>query len=131
MFNRIKILTLLQLGNKMKLDTMSNKKKKALKIFLLVCLVGVITAVIYFALGFVKSTLSLPINMGMLTFVLFVTQGISIVSTTNALLGSLYQGKDNVILLSYPAKHNEVFISKLIVEYLRELKRACFSCYQH
>ena len=126
MLKRIYILTLLQLGNKIGVKENVNKKKVALGIFLRALLVLGICAGIYFALGFIKSTLYLPINMGMLTFLLFISQILSIISSTTALMNSLYNSKDNAILLSYPAKHNEVFISKLIVEYLRELKKSIF-----
>lgn len=126
MLNRIKILTMLQLGNKVKMSNNKSKKMIALRIFLMFILFCGITAGIYFVLGFIKSTLYLPINKGMLTFVLFITQIFSIVSTTNALMNSLYASKDNAILLAYPANHNEVFISKLVVEYVRELKKSLF-----
>lgn len=126
MFSRIKTLTLLQLGNKIKISNNKSKKSTLLKVFLLSLLAIAITAGIYFVLGFIKGTLFLPINKGMLTFIIFVTQLLSIITTTNALMHSLYQSKDNAILLAYPANHNEVFLSKLIVEYLRELKKSLF-----
>ena len=126
MFTRLKILTLLQLGNKIKVSETMSKKKIALGIFLRFLLVCVVTFGIYFVLNFIKTTLFLPINMGMLTFLLFIAQIFSVIYTTNSFMHSLYQSKDNAILLAYPAKHNEVFISKLIVEYLRELKKSLF-----
>lgn len=126
MFTRLKILTLLQLGNKMKVSEFNNKKKVALGIFFKFLLICLITFGLYFAFSFIKTKLYLPINMGMLTFLLFITQIFSLIATTNSLMNSLYQSKDNTILLAYPAKHNEVFISKLIVEYIRELKKAIY-----
>lgn len=123
MFNRIKILTLLQLGNTMQITKNNDKKKIFLFFFLRACLVVGITAAIYFLLTLIKNVLFLPVNMGMLTFFLFVTQVISIIATANSLMHSLYTSKDNAILLSYPAKPDEVFFSKLIVEYLREIKK--------
>lgn len=121
MFNRIKILTLLQLGNTFKITKNNDKKKTFLFFFLRACLVVAVTVGLYFLLTLIKNVLYLPVNMGMLTFFLFITQAISIIATANSLMHSLYTSKDNAILLSYPAKPNEVFFSKLIVEYLREI----------
>ncbi len=123
MFNRIKILTLLQLGNSIKISPTTDKKKIFLYVFLRACLVVALTAAIFGLLTLIKNVLFLPVNMGMLTFFLFVTQVISIIANTNSLMHSLYTSKDNAILLSYPAKPDEVFFSKLIVEYLREIKK--------
>ena len=123
MFNRIKILTLLQLGNTMNITKTNDKKKIFLFFFFRALLVVAITGAFYLLLSVIKNVLFLPVNMGMLTFFLFVTQVISIIATANSLMHSLYASKDNAILLSYPAKPDEVFFSKLIVEYLREMKK--------
>ena len=50
----------------------------------------------------------------------------SIISCTIGLLRTLYLGKDNAILLSYPAHHIEVFLSKLLVFYIYEAVKGVF-----
>lgn len=122
MIKRLRILTLLQLGNKIKVTKLTDKKKFALSILLMSLLTIGITAVLTFVLNFTKNVLFLPVNKGMLTFILLISQGIGIIASTNTLMHSLYESRDNAILLSFPARPNEVFISKLLVSYLHQLR---------
>ncbi len=121
MFQRIKTLTLLQLGGRKKLS--HTKKQMIANVLIKALIIFVVTAAIYLAFGFVKDTLFFPINKSVLTFLLFVSQYISIVTCTWSLMSILYNSKDNAILLSYPANHNEVFVSKLVVAYLNEFNK--------
>ena len=57
-------------------------------------------------------------------FLVFILQVLSIIACTVSLSRDLYMSKDNMILMSYPVKHIEIFISKLIVAYLVELKKS-------
>jgi len=125
MFERIKLLTLLQLGGRKK-KVVHNKKQLLVSVLLKLLTIVAITLVMYFAFNFIKNYFSFPINKSVLTFVLFISQYISIITSTSALMSILYNSKDNAILLSYPAKHNEVFISKLVVSYLEQLNKNLF-----
>ena len=53
-------------------------------------------------------------------------QILSIVASTSGLSKTLYKGKDNPILLAYPARHFEVFLSKLLVFYIYEFLKSIF-----
>ncbi len=122
MFQRIKILTLLQLGGRKK--RLTHTRKQAIANVLIKCLsIVAITVVLYLILNLIKQTLHFPINKSVLTFLLFVSQYIGIITCTWSLMTILYNSKDNAILLSYPANHNEVFVSKLVVAYLNEFNK--------
>lgn len=127
MFNRIKTLTLMQLGNKFKKRRIKSKKQYALSLFFSVLGVFAVVAVIYLLLSVIKGVIFLPVNRTTFLFLLFFSQVISILACTFGLVESLYYGKDNQILMSFPARHHEVFISKLMVYYVNELiKNAWF-----
>ncbi len=122
-FTTIRILTMMQLGDKMDLTMFTDKKKAFLSVILrLVVMVG-ITVLMYVIMSLAQSLLQAPITSHLLTFILMLMQVMGIITCTLGLLKTLYQSKDNALLLSYPAKHNEVFISKLIVYYILELLR--------
>lgn len=121
MFGRITVLTLMQLGNKFKLRQGVDKKKLALKLFFKILSIFATVAVTFLLLYVIKNVIFLPVNRTTFLFLLFISQIISIIACALGLVESLYYGKDNQILMSFPAKHHEVFISKLTVYYINEL----------
>lgn len=118
--NRIWILTKMQLSNKMDLR-IENKKRLYAKIALRALVIVIISIVMSLVLHLFKNILYIPINTYFMIFVLLLTQGLSIISTTSGLLTDLYDSKDNSILLSLPANNDEIFFSKLLVYYIGEL----------
>ena len=126
MFKRIKILTLLQLSDRLKLKKNQSKKMIAAKIGILLLsliLISVICAVLIYVVCEIGSV---PKTYNLMTFVIFLLQVLSIIACTSGLSKTLYKGKDNPILLSYPAHHLEVFISKLLVFYIFEFIKSVF-----
>jgi len=121
MFGRIKVLTLMQLGNKFNLRHVVDKKKIALKIFFKTLSIFATAAVMFLLLYVIKSIIFLPVNRTTFLFLLFISQIISVIACALGLVESLYYSKDNQILMSFPAKHHEIFISKLTVYYINEL----------
>ncbi len=121
MFNRIKTLTLMQLGGKFSFDRITDNKKFALRVFFKVLTVIAIIFVMYMLLTVIKGTLYLPTGRVTFIFLLFISQIISVIACTGGLMNSLYYGKDNPILMSFPARHSEVFVSKLLTYYINEL----------
>ena len=121
MFNRIKTLTLLQLGGRKK--QVHTRSRAIANIIIKILIIGVVTAGMYFLFNFANNTLYFPINKSVLTFLLYVSQYIGIITCTWALMSILYNSRDNAILLSYPANHNEVFVSKLVVAYIGEFAK--------
>ena len=45
---------------------------------------------------------------------------------SSSFVNTLYKSKDNMILLSMPVKASEVFASKLLVRYIREVKKMAY-----
>lgn len=120
MFERLKILTLLQLKNKTRrFDKLSKR------IYASIAVQAVILALISFLMGIVifviKKIFYIPVNEYFTIFILIITQGISIITALVGLSTDLYQSKDNQILFPLPVKNDEIFLSKMIVYYINEL----------
>ena len=126
MFRRIKILTLLQLSDRLKLKKSESVKGTIAKIGIALFTLAIITAICSALIYVLCDLLSIPKNNNLITFIIFFLQAMSIISCTAGLLKTLYLGKDNAILLSYPAHHVEVFLSKLLVFYIYELIKSIF-----
>lgn len=119
-YNRLKIMTLLQISNKHKLKKPENIKaliaKGAIRFFFML----VIAAACAGLLMLLVDIIGIPKNANLLTFFIVILQAFSILACTMGLSENLYLAKDNPILLSYPALPNEVFISKLLVYFIYE-----------
>ena len=126
MFKRLRILTLLQLSDRFNLKKYKNTTKLvtsiAITIFGLIVLTVLYSGILFLLCDVIK----IPKDKTILTFVLFIIQILSIIACTHGLNKTLYHGKDNMILLSYPANHHEVFLSKLIVYYVYEFVKNFF-----
>lgn len=126
MFRRIKLLTLLQMSDRIKINNIKDKKRIAVSIAVSILALILITAA-FFALFYVLSEyLKISMDKNIVIFLIFALQILSVISCTVGLLKTLYEGKDNMILLSYPTKHVEVFISKLLVFYIYEFIKSLF-----
>ena len=126
MFKRLRTLTLLQLSDRLNLKKYKNTTKLVTSIT--IGLVGLLLfTLIYCGLLYVLCDLiRIPKNQTILTFVVFIIQILSIIACTHGLNKTLYYGKDNMILLSYPANPHEVFLSKLLVYYVYEFIKNFF-----
>ncbi|MGD9910104.1 MAG: hypothetical protein AB7U79_05830 [Candidatus Izemoplasmatales bacterium] len=76
-----------------------------------------------FLLDAIKNIVYIPVNEYFLISVILFTQILSIVSSILGLSNDIYHSKDNQILLTLPAKNDEIFMSKLIVYYLSEFTK--------
>ena len=126
MFRRIKILTLLQLSDRIKLKKAKNVKGTIARAGIFAFTVAIITALCAGLIYLLCDLMNIPKNNALITFVIFALQIMSIISCTAGLMKTLYTGKDNAILLSYPAHHVEVFLSKLLVFYIYEFIKGIF-----
>ena len=125
-WRRIKLLVLLQAGEKFRSVKTSNKKTAAFKIFLSVLAAIAVTGGLYFLLNYLKTKLVFSFDDRLYTTVIFLTQVISIITCVGSMMAVLYNGKENHILMAFPCKYNEIFVSKIIVFTLEELKKSCF-----
>ena len=122
------VLLKMQLRSMVDLSFLKSKRAFILKMGLAVLLFAVVTAAFYgvFTVGVMLSVFSfgggVPITVVTVVFTLI--EIMSIFSCTVGLSRSLYRAGDNVILLVLPVTGSLVFLSKLIVYYLFELKKS-------
>lgn len=122
MWKRLKILTLLQLSNKINLRFLQNRRFAA-NVALGALVIVLLSGVMGFLLYLVKNVLYIPVDVYFVIFILLITQLVSILSSTNGLITDLYSSRDNQILLAFPVKNDEVFISKLMTYFVHEFIR--------
>ena len=77
---------------------------------------------ILFILGFLIGMKAEMINFYFLFLVLFVT--LNLFSVTFGLMKSLYYAEDNKVLVTYPVSSTKLFISKILVYLIFELKKS-------
>ena len=123
---RLKYLVLLQAGEKFRGIKTVNKKKAAFKVFLKALLSVTVLAVLYFVMNYVKKHFVFTFDKDLFTMVILFTQIISIVTCAGSMMSVLYNGKENAILMAFPCNYNEIFVSKIIVFVLEELKKSLF-----
>lgn len=126
MFLRLKILVLLQISNKYQLKKIQKNGRLVGRIGLAVLFLTAMSGVCV-ALGIVLTKIiGIGQEVSIFTFIIVLVQAFSILSNVIGLMDNLYLAKDNTILLSYPANHNEVFLSKLIVYYIYDFIKSFF-----
>ncbi|MGI6782001.1 MAG: hypothetical protein ACOX56_04175 [Acholeplasmataceae bacterium] len=123
---RLKTLTLLQLSDRIRFKKNQSAKAIAAKSGLIVLAFVVITLIATALIYALCNLVMIPKTHELITFVVFFLQVLSIVASASGLSKTLYKGKDNPILLAYPARHFEVFLSKLLVFYIYELIKSVF-----
>ena len=122
-FRRIKYLTLMQIGDGVRDLRNGNKAKLAAKISLKALLVVVLMAVFIAVFWVIKSLLFLDLSRDMLVTVLFVMQIVSIISCLSGMMLTLFASKENTMLLAFPCRYSEIFLSKIVVFALEEIKK--------
>ena len=123
----LKTLTLMQLKEKLDMSYLGNFRKTLFKIVWSVIEFALITAVCYIVFYFIKmlGVFSLTADVpGTVMVVIFTVMFLfSVGYSTVGLVKSLYFSKDNSVLLTLPATPSLVFLSKLAVYYVYELKK--------
>ncbi len=123
---QIKTLVLMQLRDKIDLSWLKSTKERIHTVvnFLIKFLVLTLiyTSVLYIAslLGLVYYS-DLPQIM---TFVITFVMILLLISNTVGLTKALYFSEDNKVLITLPVSNNKIFISKLLVFFIYELKRS-------
>lgn len=124
-FNRIRILTLMQLkNNNKKKNKTTGRKVVSLVFFILVFVALVFLYNILIGLFANYLTLTFFKKHQFLIFFIAFMQVISIFACTIGMMQSLFLDKDNILLLAFPCRHSEVFVSKLLVYYISEFKKS-------
>lgn len=122
----LKTLVLMQLRDKLDLSQLKNKKQVLRNVILFLVKFTVLTIIINTILGlclqfglFYHSE-SVQIMILILTISLF----LSFVSSTVELMKNLYFSEDNRVLITLPVNSNKIFLSKLVVFYVYEIKKS-------
>ena len=126
LFRRLKYLVLLQAGEKFRGVKKGQVKQSVFRTFLKVIAAVAVTAVLFFVFNYVKSSFYFNFDKELFTTVIFLTQIISIITCVGSMMDVLYNSKENTMLLAFPCNYNEVFISKIIVFALEEIRKSCF-----
>ncbi len=126
-FKRVSILVSMQLKNVNKKKSLSFGRK-TVSFFVSLVIIALITTGLYFALSFIVNVFSIGfiLSSDFLMVYIAALQLTSIVTCTGGMMQSLFLDRDNVLLLSFPCRHSEVFTSKLVVYYIFELRKALF-----
>ena len=120
MLKRLKTLVAMLLPNK-KMFKATSKPKLIARFFIGVMFVAIVGAVYYVLLYLFKNIIYVSTSEQIVFFILSLFILLSIFLNIGNISTSLYEGKDNQILFCLPVKHNEIFISKIIVFLYRRI----------
>ncbi|MCD8201153.1 MAG: hypothetical protein LUD47_03695 [Clostridia bacterium] len=125
-----KTLFMMQVREKFDWSFLKSPKQIAYKVIMAILGFAVITAFVYFVLWFCQylnlfsSLGTVPLSvMGVLFLILFI---FTLATCTVSLSRDLYRSKDNQVLLTYPVSPNMVFLSKMLVTFISEVKRTFY-----
>ena len=119
---------MMQLKDKWNISFKANKKASLFKLVGYIVLFAAITAVVYLMMSLSATRLGIfienriPLNAMIPIFAVVIF--FEIISTLVGMTKALFFAKDNVVLITYPVKSNQLFISKLIVYYVDALKKS-------
>ena len=122
-FRRVKYLTLMQIGNGVRDLRTGSKARLAAKLALKTLLAAVMMAVFVLLFGVMDVLFKLSPSKDMLITLLFITQIVGVISCLSSMMLTLFASKENTMLLAFPCKYTEIFLSKIIVFSLEEMKK--------
>lgn len=119
--NRIDIITSMQINNSKSLSKKNNNKFLS---FIIRIIIFILTIVgLKYAISYFQIYAFVSFNYALLAAIIIMFIILSVFETSSDFVNTIYKGKDNSLLLSYPVKPSEVFASKLIVRYILEFKK--------
>lgn len=134
MFEKIRVLALMQLSEKKIFERDVTFLKKLGAFGKMLLYMGIAYGIMVGAMVLLKIC-NITYNVNVFSFFIAVLQVLSIISCVSTMYKMMYLSKDNQLLLTYPCKHIYVYISKLVVSYIFELKKnliitlPCFMAY--
>lgn len=123
----LKSLVLMQLKDKIDFSIV-NEKKQLLRLLLLsllkfILITAAVFVILYLCVQFIFTQDETPqVLILVLSFMLI----LSTISCTAQLMKNLYFADDNRVLITFPIAANKIFVSKIIVYYLYELKKSFY-----
>ncbi len=124
--SRIRALLHMQMGDKLRRSTKKQRRKRAFMTFLQVLAILVITAVLTALCILSKTYLHITLSPNLLAAMFLLTQVISILANVGTIQNVLFTDKENMMLLTFPCTFREIALSKLLLFFLRELRKSCF-----
>lgn len=125
--SKLKTLFLMQVKEKIDFSFLKSKKQITFKVIFSILGFAVITALAYVVLylcqmlNLFSAINHIPISvMSVIFFIMFV---LNLLTCTVGLSKTLYYSKDNQILITYPVNANALFLSKMLVYYIYEVKK--------
>ena len=126
-FSSLMNLTMMQLKEKMNFSFKQNIKKSLISLSFFLIGFALVTVACNYIIAFAKRMRVFDFNGAFPTNVLVVIFtlmfGLSLIFTTVSLVKALYFSRDNFVLLTLPTTPSIVFLSKLLVHYVNELKK--------
>ena len=110
----------LQIDNKTDILKTKSPKKMAAAVLKALTLIVIASVVVWFIEGKIF-VLNININSQLVAIILLVTQIISLVFAVGHIVSILYLNKDNEMLICFPVTANELFASKVLLIYLKEI----------
>lgn len=123
MKSKLSILIIMQIRDLLDLEWLKSKRKSLFKFVFLSLGIGLFSFLLYLVFSSLYMLTGILVTKNILMFVLSILFILSLFSCTLGLNKSLYQSSDNILLLSFPTRPNQVYLSKLIVYYFYELRR--------
>ena len=122
----LKSLVAMQLRDKVDLSFIKDKKEAIRTIVFSILKFAIITAIVYVILYLcnVVGIFSYDESPNVVTLILTISLSLSLISCTIELMKTLYFSEDNKVLITLPVNSNTIFLSKLIVYYIYELKKS-------
>ena len=117
----------LQIDNHTDLLKAASPKKMVISLVKILILLVAITAAIFYACMRIFM-LGFAINAELISLVLLVVQGLTLVFTIAHVISTLYLSKDNELLICLPVTANQFFISKVLLVYFKELAFDALLC---
>lgn len=110
----------LQIDEKYDIFKTKNAKKMLWSLTKYLFFLAVLT-IVFYVLFLRLSLLGFATNAELVSVILLATQIITLLFAVGNLITTLYQSKDNELLMSLPASPNQIFVSKILVVYVQEV----------
>lgn len=122
----LKTLIAMQLRDKIDLSWIKEKKKALRKIIFTILKFVILTAITFLLLYICNMVQIFSFDEAptIVVLVLTISLGLSLISCTVELMKNLYFSEDNKVLITLPVNTNKIFVSKIAVYYIYELKRS-------
>ena len=123
----LKALVMMQLKDKLDFTFLNSTQKTISKIVFSVLKFAIVVGIAYLVFMLLSTFVFIgKVPYEILVCVFAIIFFLSVVSSMIGLMKNLYFSDDNKVLITFPVNSNIIFVSKLIIYYVFELKRSLF-----